>query len=326
MIMEDGTKVFQHEQVGQLTAEQLQPGERMNFERDTVDVRMTKEELKFGLDTSPRNTASGTNRMSYPLLRFWHKLDEEGMLEGLQSMMREDVQDWHKAETVLIKKGDKERYDVVKSWRMIHLLPVMAKVVERVILSKMVKEVDLEDTQYRSRKNRFTHDMFKQIYEFVDYNKNMKCGMLSMEVEGGFDKVDIGRLCQILRERGCSKELAEWVRRRTRNRCIRLRFNRRTTKDYHLNKGGLQGSPLSLFLFGIYVADVFRPRIQTRINFRTMISSYVNDGARMISTDRIDMTKEKCKEYFGLCNAIAQGRGRSFSPKKIKWIVCGEED
>ena len=75
---------------------------------------------------------------------------------------------------------------MVKLWRMIHLLPVVAKVVERVILSKMVKEVDLEDTQYGSRKNRLTHDMFKQIYEFVDYNKNMKYGMLSMDVEEGF--------------------------------------------------------------------------------------------------------------------------------------------
>ena len=94
-----------------------------------------------------------------------------------------------------------------------------------------------------------------------------------MDVEGGFDRVDIEMLCRILRERGCSEELTSWVKRWTRNRCIRLRFNGRTTKDYHLNKGVPQGSPLSLFLFGIYVADVFRLRIQTRINFRAMISS-----------------------------------------------------
>jgi len=318
MIMEDGTKVFQHEQIRQHIAQQLQSGEKMNFERDTVYVRMTKEELKSALDTSPRNTAAGIDRMSSPLLRFWHKANKEGILEGLESMMREDVQDWHKAETVLIKKGDKERYDVVKSWRMIHLLPVMAKVVERVILSKMVKEVDLVDTQYGSRKNRLTYDMFKQIYEFVDYNKNMKCGMLSMDVEGGFDKVDIGILCQMLRERCCLEELSKWVKRWTRNRCIRLRFNGRTTKDYDLNKGVPQGTPVSPFLFGIYVADVFRPRIQTRINFRAMISSYVDDGAILISTDRIDLTKEKFKEYFGLCNEVAQRRGISFSPKIIE--------
>jgi len=90
---------------------------------------------------------------------------------------------------------------------MIHLLPVRAKVIERVIPSKMVKVVDLEDTQYGSRKNRSTDNMFKQIYKFVEYNRNIKYGMLSMDVEGGFDKVDIGMLCRILEERGCSIEL-----------------------------------------------------------------------------------------------------------------------
>jgi len=91
MIIEDGTKVFQHEQIRQLIAEQLQPGEEVDFKRDTVDVRMTKEELKFALDTLPRNTAAGIDRMSYPLLRFWHKVDKRGILEGLESIMREDV-------------------------------------------------------------------------------------------------------------------------------------------------------------------------------------------------------------------------------------------
>jgi len=164
MIMENSMKVFQHEQIGQLIAEQLQPGEGMNFERSTVDVQMTKEELKIALDTLPRNRAAGIDRMSHPLLRFWHRVDEERMLEGVESMMRDDVQDWHKPETVMIKKGDKEIYDIVKSSRIIHLLPVMAKAVERVILSKMVKELDLEDTQYGSWKNRSTHDIFKHIY------------------------------------------------------------------------------------------------------------------------------------------------------------------
>ena len=48
----------------------------------------------------------------------------------------------------MIRKGDKETYDVVKSWRMIHLLPVLSKVVDRIILLKVAKTVRLEDTQY----------------------------------------------------------------------------------------------------------------------------------------------------------------------------------
>jgi len=318
MMMGDGTKVFQHDQIGHLIAEQLQPGEETEFERSTVDMRLTKEELKSALDTLLRNAAARIDQMSYLLLRLLYKVDNKKMLEGLESMLREDLKSWHKAETVLIKKGDKERYDMVKSWRMIHLLWVVAQVIERVILNKMVKEVDLEDTQYGSRNNRSTHDMFKQIYEYVDYNKDMKCGMLSLDVEGGFDKVDIKLLCQILIGRGCSSELTEWVKRWTMNRCVRLRFNGRRTKDYHLNREVPQGLLLLPFLFGIYVADIFRPRIHPSINFRAMISSYIDDGAILISTDQIHSTKEKLMEYFQLCNRVAKERGMSFSPNKIQ--------
>ena len=108
------------------------------------------------------------------------------------------------------------------------------------------------------------------------------------------------------------------MKRWTKNRCIRLRFNERTTKDYYLNKGVSQGSPLSVFLFGIYVAEVFKPRIQTRINFRAMISSYVDGGTILMSTDQINSTKGMLTEYFGLCNEVAKGRGMSFSPKNIE--------
>ena len=60
----------------------------------------------------------------------------------------------------------------MKSWRMIYLLPTMSKVVDRIILLKLAKTVRLEETQYRSRKNRSTHDAMKQILEFLDYNKD----------------------------------------------------------------------------------------------------------------------------------------------------------
>ena len=232
--------------------------------------------------------------------------------------------DWKKAETILIRKGDKDTYEVVKSWRMIHLLPVMSKVVDRIILSMLAKTVVLEDTQYGSRKNRSTHDAMKQILEFLEYNKDKCTSILSIDVEGGFDKVNIDMLCDILIYRECEPKLVHWIRRWTRGRKIQLRFNGKISKEYHLNQGVPQGSPLSPFLFGVYVADMFKPRFSYRMGLRRMVTSYVDDGAILVATDTIEKTKEEIRSVLEECTRIAKDRGMGFSTKKMEWIGFGK--
>jgi len=93
-----------------------------------------------------------------------------------------------------------------------------------------------------------------------------------------------------------------------------------------MNKGVPQGSPLSPFLFGVYVADVFRPRIQTRLNFRRMVCSYVDDGGILVATPTIKGTKEKLVECLGECVKVEETRGMGFSNSKMDWIGFGEGD
>ena len=120
--------------------------------------------------------------------------------------------------------------------------------------------MDLEETQYGSRKDGSRHDAFKQISEFVEYNKKRETGIITMDVEGGFDRVDIDILSDIMMYRGAEPAMVKWVRRWASNRSTVLKFNGRVSKTYYLNKGVPQGSPLSPYLFGVYVSDVFRPR------------------------------------------------------------------
>ena len=248
----DGNKVYEHEEISKLIAAQLNPSETDNTEEKTIcDIDVTENEINEGIKTSPANTATGIDGMSYPMMRFWRRKNREECGNAIRKMTIIRFEDWKKAETVLIKKGDKERYDVVKSWRMIHLLLTLSKVVDRIVLIKLAKTVRLEETQYGSRKNRSTHDAIKQILEFLEYNKDKYTGILSMDVEDGIDKVDIDELCDILIYRECETKLVDWIRRWTKGRKIDLRFNGRVSKEYNLNKGVPQGSPLSPFLFGV---------------------------------------------------------------------------
>ena len=217
MTKTNGTKAFEHEEISDRMAEQLNPSEEINKEDERhCDINITNEEIEYRVKTSPSNTATGIEGMSYPMIRFWKRKDDEGFGKSIKKLTKEGCKDWKKAETILIRKGDKDRYDVVKSWRMIHLLPTLSKVVDRIILCKLAKTVRLEETQYGSRKNRSTHDAMKQILEFLEYNKDKYTGILSMDVEGGFDKMNIDMLSDMLVYRECEPKLVEWIRRWTK--------------------------------------------------------------------------------------------------------------
>ena len=149
----EGIMVYEHDEISNLIAEELNPSEETaEIETDRWDIEISEEEIDYGIKTSPSNTATGIDGMSYPMIRFWRRKDGVGCGKSIRELAARGCEDWKKAEMVLIRKGDKERYDMVKSWRMIHLLPIMSKVVDRIILSKITKTVRLEETQYGSRK------------------------------------------------------------------------------------------------------------------------------------------------------------------------------
>jgi len=161
------------------------------------------------------------------------------------------------------------------------------------------------------------------VFEFLRYNESFKCAMRSMDVEGGFDNIDIDLLCDFLTAQECSTNLIHWVRRWSGNRVDRFRFNGRVSKPYLVNCGIPQGSLLSPFLFGAYVADIFEPRLQYSPSVRTVVSSYVDDGVILVASDSRDLTRYMMAELFKDCDRVARGRKMGFSMIKTKWIGFG---
>jgi len=323
----DGTFRTSHEDISDLIAAQLDPvppsvwvpGDGRVW--DTVGQHVDE-----ALAMSPGNTATSYEGMSYPFIRFWARKARLSFVRCLEDAVRFGNEDWHLGEVVLIRKADKPRYDVVKGWRMIHLLPVMAKVVERMVLLEVVKHVELEQTQFGSRRKRGTHDSCALIYEFLKAHEGYCTALLSMDVEGGFDRINMDLLADFLSARGCPIDLVLWIRHWATQRRIQFRFNGRISREYTLSKGIPQGSPLSPFLFGVYVADIFRPRLQVSPSCRSMVGSYVDDGLIGVAGDSVRMVKNRLEEVFRGCVETAEGRGMGFSGLKTKWIGFGQHD
>ena len=224
---------------------------------------------------------------------------------------------------MLIKKADKESYNSVKSWRMIHLLPTISKVVDRIMLRRLEKEVALSGTQYGSRRSRGCHECVKQKSDFVKFARFRQTALMTMDVEEGFDNIDTALLADILTYKSCNRFFVSWIMRWTTGRKMCLKFNRRMSRVYDVDKGIPQGSLLSPYLFGIYVEEIFKPRFKHGPSVSCFVSSYVDDGGVMVCGETRQIVVSKMKELYEDCHRIARLRNMRFAARKMEWMGMG---
>ena len=201
-----------HLEMSHLIAEQLRPGDPVMWVDQPIEFEGDIDKLlSDALTASPTNTSPGMDDISYPFLRFWAKKHINCLTRLMTYGRPHDIEDWHTVHTILIPKADKPAYNIAKSLRMIDLLPTLAKILERMVLDQLANDVELEETQFGSRKRRGCHDAMAMAYEFVEHNRHMSCAMLSMDIEGGFDHVDIGTLRDLMIGRCASLNIVRWV-------------------------------------------------------------------------------------------------------------------
>ena len=206
MTATDGSLVHRHEDIADLVAAQLGPGDEQPWPTTAIEIDPATE-LETTIRQSPTNTGPGLDHIGYPFIRYWLRERPDSLRRLVDYGLTNDIWDWHSAEVVLIPKADKPRYDIVKSWRMIHLLPTLSKVVERIILLRIAQHIRLGPTQFGSRRKHGVHDAMAVIFEFLKHNKGLHCAMMSMDVEGGFDNIDLNLLSDFLAARDCPPNL-----------------------------------------------------------------------------------------------------------------------
>jgi len=99
---------------------------------------------------------------------------------------------------------------------------------------------------------------------------------------------------------------------------MRLKFNGRMSKAYRTNKGVPQGSPISPYLFGVYVEEIFKPRVLHTPTRSCIVSSYVDDGTIVVAGSTQKIVTDLIVELFEDCNRIAKLRNMSFALKKTE--------
>jgi hypothetical protein len=163
---------------------------------------------------------------------------------------------WKLSTDAVIRKARKRNYSDPKAYRVICLIPIISKLLEKVVTSRLYRIRDLiHDTQFGFRPEHSTEQAMIYLLEEIhgNWTQNKHTAAAFMDVEGAFDNMDHNTLIRTLEFGGVPPYLTTWISSFLSNRKIQLRFDGRTSIPHNNNSGAPQGLPLSPFLFAAYV-------------------------------------------------------------------------
>jgi hypothetical protein len=164
---------------------------------------------------------------------------------------------------VVLKKPGKGSYEDPGAWRPIALLSTLSKVIEAATARRIQDLAEqnqlLPDSQMGARRGRSVETalelLTEQIHTVWSTGRNVAT-MLSLDISGAFDTVNMTRLLDTLRKKRIPGWIVRWIRAFMSGRTTTLLFQGAETARCQLTAGLPQGSPLSPILFLLYNSEL----------------------------------------------------------------------
>ena len=286
---------------------------------------VTPLEVTDHLNKAPPLSSNGPDQVSSSLLLILHKTHPHCLSDIYTQVLRSGrhPRSWKTATIIPIPKANKPTYTVPKSWRSIHLLNVVSKTLERIVLSRLQTPSPLTTpdplgpSQFGSRINRGTSDAMQAYTRWMEaaHSRNQYITLVATDIEGGFDQVHPSKLSLT----DIDPQYIPWIQHWASDREIRFRHNNRLDlHTYFTNRGIPQGSPLSPFLFGAYIKNTVRPRISSDPHSSTLVISYVDDVLICVSATCPRKVQEITRAIWSELSRDALDIGMSFAENKTK--------
>jgi retron-type reverse transcriptase len=237
---------------------QAQPG-RASRTQDTARIVWTREQVVEEIQKQDAEKSCGADGTH---IRFLKAVQDTVIITWLQQLYNQCLAQgttpraWNESEIYLLTKNVGQRRDA-KNLRPISIIGIFRKIFERLLLLQVQDQpwAKLHPAQAGFRRGYSTYSNVAVVHILLA--SKARSTVLFLDFKSAFDVVDHDRLDAKLAQKGCP----ETIRSLIQNLMFchlksRILINGQVTDWFSRSRGVLQGSPLSPWLFNLFIDDL----------------------------------------------------------------------
>jgi len=283
---------------------------------------LTSEVISRTLSKSSNTSAPGPDHIPYSVWKAIHRIKSSLLPSLLDPLLAHGFHppSLKKALGIVLDNIGKPSYDSPSSLRVIVHLRTLSKILERVAASCLSAQATIcsliHPHQCGSLPGRSTADAALVLQHNVEsfHRLRYKVSTLFLDVKEGFDNVESPSLLSLLRRKGVSPYLVQWVGSFLRDRTCRLMFQGSPRHFAPMSVRVPQGSPICPLLFVIYVSS-----LHLEIP-KSLIISYIDDFAITVASPSYRPNVRLLQKCFSALKRKASPINISFSVPKTELI------
>jgi retron-type reverse transcriptase len=265
----------------------------LSGQHDTPNTPASPEEVRGIIGTLKVKKAPGPDKIPNTAL----KLLPDKAVVALTAIINASLRfchfpsRWKSANVIFIPKPGKDLL-FPQNYRPISLLSNVGKVLEKVILTRLVRATNenhvLPDEQFGFRPKHSTADQLIHVTEFISQgiNQNESTGAIFLDVAKAFDTVWHDGLVYKLHTAGVALAMVKLLNSFLEDRKFHAKIGNVLSTVREIEAGVPQGSVLSPTLYAIFTADIPKPD-------ETKIALYADDTAILTRSESPELISEQ---------------------------------